>query len=334
MNKFLIVLTLLVSTNLMAQSYAPPANETGTTAISKDDQSISGWATGIEVIRGYLTIEDQSYEVDGTNKVTFGEPTNALGSATGNAADVVSLGDSGVAVLTFAQPITNGPGFDFAVFENSFSHDYLEFAHVEVSSDGEHYVRFPSHSEVQTNVQIHGFGLTDARRINNLAGKYIGGYGTPFDLEELKDSIGINIDSISHVKLIDVVGSIGSGGTRDSYGNLINEPFTTPYETGGFDLDGVAVINQMVSIHSNELKEELSVYPNPTNGKFNVTLTNSNSFIEQLEIYNSQGEKISIQSNLGIKSAHHLNLDLDSGLYLLKAITNSKTYSFKVIIRE
>lgn len=332
MNNYLIVLTLLVSTNLTAQSYAPPANESGTTAISKDDPSISGWATGIEVIRGYLVLEDKSYEVDGTNKVTFGDPDNALGPATGNAADVVSLGDSGVAILTFAQPITNGPGFDFAVFENSFSHDYLEFAHVEVSSDGEHYVRFPSHSEVQTTVQIHGFGLTDARRINNLAGKYIGGYGTPFDLEELKDSIGINVDSITHVKLIDVVGSIGSGGTRDSYGNLINEPYTTPYETGGFDLDGVAVMNQLVNTKSFELNENLIVYPNPSSGIFNLKLQNSNEHLISIKVYDVQGKLVAFENDIDSKSIHHFDLDLKNGLYSLQAITSLKTIILKIQI--
>lgn len=332
MNNYLIVLTLLVSTNLTAQSYAPPANESGTTAISKDDPSISGWATGIEVVRGYLVLEDKSYEVDGTNKVTFGDPDNALGPATGNAADVVSLGDSGVAILTFTQPITNGPGFDFAVFENSFSHDYLEFAHVEVSSDGEHYVRFPSHSEVQTTVQIHGFGLTDARRINNLAGKYIGGYGTPFDLEELKDSIGINVDSITHVKLIDVVGSIGSGGTRDSYGNLINEPYTTPYETGGFDLDGVAVMNQLVNTESFELNENLIVYPNPSSGIFNLKLQNSNEHLISIKVYDVQGKLVAFENDIDSKSIHHFDLDLKNGLYSLQAITSLKTIILKIQI--
>jgi len=33
-------------------------------------------------------------------------------------------------------------------------------------------------------------------------------YGTPFDLEEMIGIIGLNVDSITHVKVIDVVGSI------------------------------------------------------------------------------------------------------------------------------
>ena len=44
--------------------------------------------------------------------------------------------------------------------------------------------------------------------INNLAGKYRALYGTPFDLEELSDYQAINIDSITHIRVIDVVGSI------------------------------------------------------------------------------------------------------------------------------
>lgn len=334
MNRFLTFFFLVAIGVTTAQSYAPPATETGTTAISKDDPTISGWATGIEVVRGYLILEDKSYEINGTNKATFGEPSNALGPATGDPGDVISLGDSGVAILTFAQPIANGSGYDFAVYENSFSHDYLEFAHVEVSSDGENYVRFPSHSEVQTIVQIHGFGVTDARRINNLAGKYIGGYGTPFDLEELQDSIGINVDSITHVKLIDVVGSVGSGGTRDSYGNLINEPYTTPYETGGFDLDGVAVMNQQVSVKSQKLEEKLSVYPNPSSGIFNITLKNSNEHLKSIEIYNSHGELVVIYNDFNSTTNHQFDIDLVNGIYFLKTVTSSGIHSFKLIINK
>jgi hypothetical protein len=33
---------------------------------------------------------------------------------------IVSLGDSGIAIATFAHPIYNGSGPDFAVFENGF----------------------------------------------------------------------------------------------------------------------------------------------------------------------------------------------------------------------
>jgi len=51
---------------------------------------------------------------------------------------IVSLGDSGVADVTFAGAIYNGPGADFAVFENGFlnatndSLAFLELAFVEV----------------------------------------------------------------------------------------------------------------------------------------------------------------------------------------------------------
>ena len=54
--------------------------------------------------------------------------------ALGKADDApVSLGDGGYAVVTFDKPITNGPGYDFAVFENGLNDSFLELAFVVVS---------------------------------------------------------------------------------------------------------------------------------------------------------------------------------------------------------
>ena len=36
-------------------------------------------------------------------------------------------------------------------------------------------------------------------------------------------------------------------GTRDAEGHLINDPYPTDYETGGFDLDAVGVLNQTIT---------------------------------------------------------------------------------------
>lgn len=319
MNK-LLLFVFLVPIISFSQSYAPPAGQQGSTAIHKDSPSFTAWATGISVERGFVNIEDTTIEALGSNRATFGDPQNALGPSTGNSADIVSLGDSGVAILTFDQPIINGSGYDFAVFENSFSDDYLEFAHVEVSSDGINYVRFPSHSEVQSEVQIHGFGLTDTRRIYNLAGKYRGGYGTPFDLDEIKDSIGIDVDNITHVKIIDVIGSVGENGTYDSYGNKINEPFSTPYESGGFDLEAVGVINKMVDLKEFKQDElEFTVYPNPSDGNIKVR-TNTNSSYK-IQIITTIG-KVVFSKEFSNQQIVNEIPTLNSGSYILRLSNN------------
>ena len=80
---------------------------------------------------------------------------------------VVSLGDGGYGILTFDEPIDNGLGWDFAVFENSFSDDFLELAFVEVSSDGINFFRFPATSLTQDIVQVGGFGNIDANELDH-----------------------------------------------------------------------------------------------------------------------------------------------------------------------
>jgi hypothetical protein len=329
MNK--IALFVLLSPLLIwGQSYAPSAGQAGTTAIHKDSSVFVAWATGIEVHRGYLDISNKDYEINGSNRASFGDPNFALGPATGNVGNTVSLGDSGFAVVTFDKPIINGPGWDFAIFENSFSDNFLEFAHVEVSSDGAHFVRFPSHSEVQTMTQTNGFGSTDTRYIDNLAGKYRVGFGTPFDLEDVADSIGIDLNNITHVKIIDVVGSIGPDGTRDSYGNLINDPFPTPFESGGFDLEAVGVIHQLLNTDDMEDVLVISIYPNPFSEQTSVR---SNSLIKKYLLYDVSGR---IVENRETHSTQ-LNLSLghlQKGIYLIRLkLENGNVLERKVVKR-
>lgn len=225
-----------------AGPYAPPAGQTGSTAVSATDPGIVGWATGYQ---DFIPGPVDATAPDGA-LASFGDPGNVPGpsGADGNNHPVVSLGDGGSIVLTFDNPITNGAGADFAVFENSLTDDFLELAFVEVSSDGVNFTRFDAVSQTQTDTQVTSFGSTDATNLYNLAGKYRAGYGTPFDLEEVSGRSGLNVNAITHVRIIDVVGSIDPDyASYDSLGNIVNDPWKTAFESGGFDLDAVGVMN-------------------------------------------------------------------------------------------
>lgn len=230
-----------VSVVAMAGPYAPAAGQTGSTAIANTDPSIVAWASSFaDLVRGPLDIADP-----GAGLASYGTGNEALGFADGNAANVVSLGDGGRITLAFAHPIFDGPGFDLAVFENGFSDTFLELAFVEVSSNGTDFARFPAVSLTQSSQQVASFGALDPTDINDLAGKYRAGFGTPFDLAELAGaSPSLDIDNINFVRIVDVVGSIDPAyGTFDSLGNPVNDPYPTAFASGGFDLDGVAAIH-------------------------------------------------------------------------------------------
>jgi hypothetical protein len=253
----LLFFLFFISSALQAQ-FPPPAGEPGSTAIHRDSPLFKAWATGCEVVRG-----PQQIGVPNSESASVGEAWMATGKAGEN--PVVSLGDGGYAILTFAEPISNAEGFDFAVFENSFDGYFLELAHVEVSSDGVNFVRFPSVSLTDTTEQIWSFGYVEAIHIHNLAGKYRFDYGMPFDLEDLRDSALVDINNITHVKIIDVIGSIDPAlGSRDSRGVLINDPFPTPFPSCGFDLDAVGVLHPQspANIAENNLPK-LNLFPNP-----------------------------------------------------------------------
>lgn len=237
--------------------FSGSVGQSGCNAFYKDSSAFLSWATQSWVNRGYADISNPSL-----GKVTFGQESFALGKADNQ---VVSLGDGGSITLTFNYPIVDEPGYDFAVFENAFNDTFLELAFVEVSSDGVNFVRFPAVSNTPTDTQIDGFGSIDATKINNLAGKHRVFYGTPFDLSDLPNTSSLDKNTITHIRIIDVVGCIQPTYAQyDANNNIVNDPWSTPFAAGGFDLDAVGVIHQNTnSIELNSVLTSVQVFPNP-----------------------------------------------------------------------
>lgn len=312
----LYICLFTVSLSHAQLSYPPDADTEGTTAISKTSNVFVGWATGVEVERGYIQISDPEATHMGSNKASYGLPSDAIGVPDEG---VVSLGDAGIAIVTFEKPIANGEGYDFAVFENG-SNTFLELAFVEVSSDGANYFRFPAHSETQTETPIGGFGALDARNLNNLAGKYKADYGTPFNLDDVPDNLLLDKNKITHVKLIDVVGSLEADyATLDSFGNKINDPYPTPFYSSGFDLAGVGVINQGVLSTDDVTALQFTVYPNPASDFLSVNLGSLNT--ANVTLYDTSGRivlvtKLSGSGDINVSSLsagiYHLEINAES----------------------
>ncbi|MEI6852539.1 MAG: T9SS type A sorting domain-containing protein [Bacteroidota bacterium] len=322
MRSFIITFLLaLMLPFLVKGQFAPPAGQPGTTAIYKDSSVFVNWATHCEVNRGWQNIADTTL-----GRANVGDSSMACGQAGTNG--VVSLGDGGSAVLTFAYPISNGPSWDFAVFENSFSDTFLELAFVEVSSDGINYFRFPSTSLTDTTVQVDAFGSLDATKINNLAGKYRALYGTPFDLEELSAILSLDINHITHIRIVDVVGSLNKQyASYDALGHPINDPWPTPYNSSGIDLDAVGVIHQDISsLNENEGANQLIVFPNPCTSQLNI----HSSFPLRTSLLDMNGrilkEIIIANKNIVIRME-----DLQPGLYLLRIVSERGTEYHKII---
>ena len=217
-------------------TYAPAPPDPTTTAVAYDDTRIVNWAEGVASYLPGTGVSDPKWMM----------PSQAFGPAGTDTTAVVVLGNGGTITMTFPYPITDGASWDFAVYENSFASDvFLELGFVEVSSDGSHFARFDS--AFQSTVTPCGSCSGTAAEMGGLAGSYMVGYGTPFDLAALRNSPlvrdgSVDLTAIKYVRIVDI---IGDGTTLDSFGRGIVDPITSG-PTAGFDLDGIAVLNQQM----------------------------------------------------------------------------------------
>jgi len=170
----------------------------------------------------------------------------------------VGIDGPGSITVGFDVPIVNITGFDFAVFENGFGHafasevthqDYIfaELGHVEVSSDGVNFVRFPSvstHVEADLDTEYgREFAALDPTNVLHLAGKHAFGWATQFDLAVLESDplvtgSQVDLDGVNFVRIVDIV---GNGSVIDASSNGIFDSWVG-VNTGGFDLDAVGVL--------------------------------------------------------------------------------------------
>lgn len=318
-----LVCILIFFCLLLKAQFPPAAGLDGSTAIYADSSIIIGWSSLCAVQRGWVDISDTSL-----GRTDFGTGPDAAGKADNV---VVSLGDGGTAVLSFHSPVTNGAGPDFAVFENAFNDEFLELAFVEVSSDGLHYFRFPSVSLTQTDSQTTTFGVLDPTKINNLAGKYIAMYGTPFDLDDIPDDPLLDKNHITQIRIIDAVGSVQPEfATYDSQGNIINDPWPTPFNTGGFDLDAVGVINSASIVP--DVKEETLPFIYPTPAESEIRVRPGSEFSEGYSVifYNTYGFPAFIHYSNAQESVIDIS-QLPAGVYEIKITGNNLVKSGRIV---
>jgi hypothetical protein len=139
---------------------------------------------------------------------------------------------------------------------------------------------------------------------------------------------GLDVNNITHVKIIDVFGNINEPyASYDSQGYIINDPFPTPFETGGFDLDAIGVIHSFVGIKG--LTTAFNIFPNPATDRATIIFDNyadktiqlidlNGVIVKQLETRSSQ-----VELNL---------LHYAKGIYILKSIEGEHVSIKKLLI--
>ncbi|HPS54346.1 MAG TPA: hypothetical protein PLP05_01995 [Sedimentisphaerales bacterium] len=190
----------------------------------------------------------------------------------------------GQITLSFNEAIQDGPGPDFAVFENGFisaggagvvGQIFAELAYVEVSTDGETFVRFPCVSltgPVSEGGGTGAYGTIDPTNVYNIAGKHVNAYtsswGTPFNLKDLACdpnvlNNSVDVNEIYYVRIVDIPGNgffkdsaielidpntidpnSGEGGTYYTETHGIHDAWVT-WGSGGCDLEAIGVIEQI-----------------------------------------------------------------------------------------
>jgi len=220
---------------------------------------------------GMARDQDLNVVVADPSPAILGKPADFSGGDISNpSGHFISLGNGGSITLMFEDAIVNGPGPDFAVFENGFVDQFrtsevemvfAELAFVEVATTTNAWVRFPVVYPLTNviynldNLTNQYFASQNTALIQGLAEKYTTSYGTPFDLARLAGhpsvtNGSVDLDNIQYVRITDVV---GDGTTTDDDGRPIYDPYFDALNgypaaapasmLDGFDLRGVGVIH-------------------------------------------------------------------------------------------
>ena len=137
------------------------------------------------------------------------------------------------------------------------------------------------------------------------------------------DASGIIIESTSTPAT-----TINTGGIQSTGGNMLVAATLTTKPVASVSVLCSAVVT---NINQTQSLNEISVFPNPSNGNFTIVITNEVKQSYSTTIYDAQGRIVfEKSSNEEIISVNLANYAI--GIYLVKVQTENKTVTKKIII--
>jgi hypothetical protein len=99
---------------------------------------------------------------------------------------------------------------------------------------------------------VSAFGNQQASLLGGLAGRDLGGFGTPFDLSTLTNKPAVrngtvDLSNIRYVRIADIVGAADYPNVGDTYNDSFGRQVFDAHKTtgsGGFDLRAVGALHQ------------------------------------------------------------------------------------------
>jgi len=177
--------------------------------------------------------------------------------------------------------------------------------------------------------------------------------GTEFTPATITIIVGDNVDfslGTSH-NAIEV-----SQATWNANGNTpLSGGFSTPFGGGTVSADKLAVgthyfvckphaslgmkgtitVLDPTGIAENTSKEDISIYPNPSNGNFQLQI-NTSQFAKKLDlgIYTVQGKRVYSKADMQQQTSSNIEIsDLPKGIYFLRLFDGKDNYYRKIVVQ-
>lgn len=98
--------------------------------------------------------------------------------------------------------------------------------------------------------------------------------------------------------------------------------------------ENISSTSDICKIDSSDSTEDISIFPNPATDY--IVLSNvKNIYVESIQIFNSIGQEVFFKSENRIENDMlRFSIDLPSGFYFLRILTNKKKMIFKLIVRK
>jgi len=100
-------------------------------------------------------------------------------------------------------------------------------------------------------------------------------------------------------------------------------------------MKGTITVIDATGVAENSVKENISIFPNPSKGNFKIELNNSQSGKKyDLGIYNVRGAKVYAKSGSQQQNSSNIEIsDLPKGIYILRLYGGKEIYTRKIVVQ-